>query len=401
MAPLLRSALTRRGVLLAGLSQTALWAAGARPTAAIPVPPRRPGIPQPLLAWTDLTLTLIEETKPSPPRAARILALVHVAMAEAASVAHLATPAVSGAATTVLGHLFLEAQRRIAAVEQEVSGTQSRPTADASVTWRESLEVGRGIGRALLAWSQTDGSDAVWDGSRPTGDNTWQPTPPEYRPDPLEPMAGAWRPWILPRGDTFRPAAPPAWGSPAWEAELLAVQEAVARRTPEQEDAVRFWAGGPGTVTPAGLWIEIAHDLIVRDGLETAGAARVLALTSVAMADAFICCWDAKYAHWSARPVTADPALNVLIPTPPFPSYTSGHSTISAAAATVLGRLFPADENDLAALAEEAKNSRLWAGIHFPLDNEMGTLGGGMVGRLVNAWDAATGAPWDQLYESA
>jgi hypothetical protein len=91
----------------------------------------------------------------------------------------------------------------------------------------------------------------------------------------------------------------------------------------------------------------------------------------------------------------------VLIPTPPFPSYTSGHSTISAAAATVLGSFFPNDAADLAALAEEAKNSRLWAGIHFSLDNEMGALGGGMVGRLVNAWDAATGAAWDQLYESA
>jgi membrane-associated phospholipid phosphatase len=148
---------------------------------------------------------------------------------------------------------------------------------------------------------------------------------------------------------------------------------------------VLFWAGGPGTVTPAGLWIEIARDLIVRDGLDAPHAARVLALASVAMADGFICCWDAKYAYWTARPITADPSLAVLIPTPPFPSYTSGHSTISTAAATVLGYLFPADEADLAARANEAKQSRLWAGIHFPIDNEMGALGGGMIGRLVVA----------------
>jgi membrane-associated phospholipid phosphatase len=73
----------------------------------------------------------------------------------------------------------------------------------------------------------------------------------------------------------------------------------------------------------------------------------------------------------------------VLIPTPPFPSYTSGHSTISTAAATVLGHLFPTEAEDLAAKAIEAKNSRLWAGIHFPIDNEVGATGGGMVGRLV------------------
>jgi membrane-associated phospholipid phosphatase len=82
----------------------------------------------------------------------------------------------------------------------------------------------------------------------------------------------------------------------------------------------------------------------------------------------------------------------VLIPTPPFPSYTSGHSTVSAAAATILGHLFPADEADLLARAEEAKNSRLWAGIHFPLDNEMGAVGGHLVGRLVAARARLDGA---------
>jgi hypothetical protein len=67
----------------------------------------------------------------------------------------------------------------------------------------------------------------------------------------------------------------------------------------------------------------------------------------------------------------------------------------------VLSHFFPNDAADLAARAEEAKNSRLWAGIHFPLDNEMGAVGGAMVGRLVIAWDAATWASWDQLHESA
>jgi membrane-associated phospholipid phosphatase len=170
------------------------------------------------------------------------------------------------------------------------------------------------------------------------------------------------------------------------------VQEAVAGRTSEQESIVRFWAGSPGTVTPAGLWTEIARDLVVRDGLDLPHAARALALTTVAMADAFVCCWDAKYTYWSARPITADPSLEVLIPTPPFPSYTSGHSTISAAAATVLGHLFPADAADLADRAVEARNSRLWAGIHFPIDNEMGATGGGMVGRLVVVRARADGA---------
>jgi hypothetical protein len=214
---------------------------------------------------------------------------------------------------------------------------------------------------------------------------SWQPTPPGFFQQPTEPLAGTWRTWVLASGDQYRPPAPPAYLSPAWEAELAGVQEAVKRRTVEQEAAVQLWAGGPGTVTPAGLWIEIARDLIARSGLDAPHAARALAVTSVAMADGFICCWDAKYAYWTERPITADSSLDVLIPTPPFPSYTSGHATISAAAATVLGHLFPADEDALLERAGEAKQSRLWAGIHFPIDIEMGTLGGGMIGRLVVA----------------
>src|SRR3712207_9378108 len=101
------------------------------------------------------------------------------------------------------------------------------------------------------------------------------------------------------------------------------------------------------------------------------------------MADAFVCCWDAKYAFWLPRPITADPSLDVQFPTPPFPSYTSGHATVSAAAGAILGHLFPADAADLRRRADEARDSRLWAGIHYPIDNEMGATMGATVGRLL------------------
>ncbi|MEA2584281.1 MAG: hypothetical protein QOF33_2366, partial [Thermomicrobiales bacterium] len=302
--------------------------------------------------------------------------------------------AVAAAAATVLAYLFpAEPADGFARLADEVAASRLY----AATNLRSDVDAGRAIGRAVgeraVARGKADGAASAWDGSgRPAEDGHWQPTPPEYRQQPVDPLAGTWQTWVLPRGDAYRPPAPPTWGSPAWQGELQAVEEAVSNRTPEQEASVRVWAGTPGTVTPAGLWTEIAGDLIVRDGLDLPHAARVLALTTVAMADAFICCWDAKYAYWVARPVTADPTLAVLIPTPPFPSYTSGHSTISAAAATVLGHLFPADAADLAVKAVEAKNSRLWAGIHFPLDNEVGATGGGMVGRLVVVRARADGA---------
>jgi membrane-associated phospholipid phosphatase len=302
--------------------------------------------------------------------------------------------AVATTASIVLAYLFPKASSaELAALADEAATSRL----DAGTNFRSDVEAGQAIGKAVgaraVARGKADGSAAEWDGSgRLTGDGYWQPTPPGYVQQPTDPLAGTWRPWIMASGDQYRPPPPPAFQSPGWVAELGEVQEAVARRTPEQAAAVRFWAGGPGTVTPAGLWIELARELIVRDQLDAPRAARVLALASVAMADGFICCWDAKYAYWTERPITADPTLDVLIPTPPFPSYTSGHSTISTAAATVLGHLFPEDDADLAEKATEAKSSRLWAGIHYPIDNDMGALGGGMIGRLVVARARADGA---------
>jgi membrane-associated phospholipid phosphatase len=363
--------------------------------------------------WTEMALDLIVTAKPTPPRAARTLALLHAAVSDAliavadARDAHArpapsgAVPgltavsgsasssfpsehaAVAGAAAAVLSSLYPAEAARFAAEEREAAesrlwaGAAYRSDVDAG------LAIGREVGRLAVARGQADGSDAEWDGEIPQGEGFWQPTPPRFWPTPLDPLAGTWKPWVLPSGDALRPPPPPTWGSPEWQAQLVAVQEATAGRTPEQLAAVEFWAGGPGTVSPAGLWIEIAQGLIAREGLDNRDAAAVLALASVAMADGFICCWDAKFTWWTARPITADPTLDVPIVTPPFPSYTSGHSTISAAAATVLGAVFPEDAAGLRAMAEEAKNSRLWAGIHCPIDNETGAAGGVEVGELV------------------
>jgi len=370
-----------------------------------------------VLPWTGIALDLVRMHRLNPVRAARALALLHTALHDSvlavwdakrtyprlapsqadgqvvslgdqddrASSFPSEHAAVAATAAAVLAYLFpADSADGLAALADEAAdarlwaGAAYRSDIDAGIA------IGRAVGERAVARGKSDGADAKWDGSgRPDTEGAWQPTPPEFRQTPVDPLAGTWTTWVLPSGDAYRPPAPPVYGSAAWHAELAAVQEAVARRTSEQADLVRRWAGGPGTATPGGLWMEIARDLITRDGLDTLRAARVLALTSVAIADAFACCWDAKYTYWTARPITADPELDVLIATPPFPSYTSGHATASTAAATILGHLFPSDQHDLLARAAEATNTRLWAGIHFPIDCEMGAMGGGMVGRLV------------------
>ena len=370
-----------------------------------------------VLPWTTVALDLVKRTRRNPVRAGRALALLHAAIHDAVvaafdakeayfrerpavlepailqqgpSTAGISTfpseqAAIAGAASTVLIHLFPEETiERINARATDAANMCLQAGANYRSDVAAGLALGRAIGKYAVTRGETDGSGREWDGKRVhNGEGYWAPTPPRYIPYPVEPMAGTWRPWAVPDVAALRPPPPPASGTPAWQAELDAVRQATANRTPEQAKAALFWAGNDGTVSPAGIWLEIARDMIKRDRLNTLQTARVLAMTSIAMADAFVCCWDAKYTYWSARPIQGDLTLDVLFPTPPFPSYTSGHATISGAAAAVLGGLFPSDAHDLDARAEEAKNSRLWAGFHYPNDNDVGLAHGRQIGRLV------------------
>ncbi len=108
--------------------------------------------------------------------------------------------------------------------------------------------------------------------------------------------------------------------------------------------------------------------------------ARVYAYLNAAMMDAGISCWDTKYYYMYPRPPQADENIKCLFGVPNFPSYTSGHSTFSAAAATVLGYIFPADVNTFNEYAKEASDSRIYSRIHFRFDCEVGLEVGTNIG---------------------
>jgi hypothetical protein len=119
---------------------------------------------------------------------------------------------------------------------------------------------------------------------------------------------------------------------------------------------VEYWASKGPFVS----FTEYALDLIERNGLDDAHTARALALVSVAQADAVISVWDAKYTWWTSRPITEDPDLDMLLPTPAYPSYPSGFSAVAGSAAVVLSHLFPRAEIDL--MASAARRPRNGAG---------------------------------------
>ncbi len=110
--------------------------------------------------------------------------------------------------------------------------------------------------------------------------------------------------------------------------------------------------------------------------------ARAYALIAAVMFDAFIASQDGKFAYWYIRPHQLDPAIIPLFPVPPFPSYPSNHSTFSAARSEILAYLFPTRADFVRALGKEAGDSRIWAGIHFPMDNVAGVQLGKSVAQV-------------------
>lgn len=193
--------------------------------------------------------------------------------------------------------------------------------------------------------------------------------------------AGSRKPWHLASGSQFRVAAPPSITSDTYADLLREVTQSLSNITDKQRNAVVFWAGGPGTKTPPGIWLSIADQHMKDQNTPLDTILKVHADTSTAMADAVIAVFDSKYTHQLKRPVMLDPKIVTVMPTPNHPGYPAGHATISAAAYTVLSHYFPSHTSDWKSQADEASDSRLWGGIHFSTDNTVGFELGQKVGK--------------------
>jgi hypothetical protein len=357
--------------------------------------------------WIEVSLALVSGRKVTdPPRASRTYALVSVAMYDAAVAASYwqrryaaadgepgrypsQRAAVAGAASYVLAYLFPE--RPAASLDRlaERATRASVLSGERPSAVQAGLALGRAIGRAVVARARADGSTRKWNGHEPPhGRQFWSPAP-GTNAEPVEVLAGTWKPWVLRSGAQFRPPPPPAYGSPAFISEARELIRLRSRLTPEQKRVAKFWEGNVGSPLPPGVWNAVALAYVRRDRLDTLHAARVFALLNVAMSDTGIAAWDAKYAYWSARPENAirdlglDRTWTPFLATPPFPAYVSAHSAYSAAASEVLAYVFPRDAGAFRAKAEEAGVSRLWGGIHYRSDHTAGLELGRKVATLV------------------
>lgn len=235
-------------------------------------------------------------------------------------------------------------------------------------------------------------------------------TLPSFNPvKPTEPYWGTLRTFVLHDGDECAP--PPAVpysetpGSAFWKMGKE-VYDSVRALTPAKRQIALFWADNPvATGTPAFHWISVVNQMIARRKLTADEAAELYALTSLAIADAFVGCWKEKYRSLVVRPVTyvqrlIDPTFTTLVATPPFPEYPSGHSTLSAAAAEVLKAMLgdtvafvDSSQVDIGFAARpfrsftEARNevaiARVYAGIHYVPAVVHGITQGECIGRRV------------------
>ena len=375
-----------------------------------------------------------------PPMVARNLAMIHAAMFDAVNAVE---GKYEGYATNVAPQIAVSAKAAAASAAFEVAKSLYFAVDEITV-WQASLnetlaeetdevgkslglELGRKAGQAILNARVNDGIKSSSSYKPIDEAGHWNRTYPDFLP----PLLAQWpnvKPFALSSSDEFRPSPPPSIDSQDY---ADAVDEVLrlgrfqsSERTSEQTAIALFWADGGGTATPPGHWNRIATDVTLSKHSDLLETARAFALMNLAMADAGIASWDAKYYFDLWRPIDAIRKADIdanpqtsaiaewlpLLKTPPFPSYTSGHSTFSGAASAILGELFgdntPFDDtNDthpspemrplaetqfqrrhfesFSQAAEEAGASRIYGGIHYQFDNTAGLELGNNVAHAV------------------
>jgi hypothetical protein len=285
--------------------------------------------------------------------------------------------------------------------------------AERSDAIQRGIDWGQTVADAIWAWRSNDGfSDTPPPFTGGTAPGEWRPTPPALAPG-LAPQLAHVTPWVMRSPSQFRPSGTNPLDSPQYAADFNETKTmgsiSSTSRTPEQTAFALFWQAG----NPPDFWDPVAVSLATQHHFSLLETARLLAHVNMAMSDAIIGCWDAKYTYVSWRPITAiqladadgnpatdpDPAWTPLIVTPPFPEYPSAHSCASSAAARVLAHYFgertaftatndalPGQTRSFAtfsAALDEIVDARVFGGIHFRTACEAGQVLGNSVGEYV------------------
>ena len=302
--------------------------------------------------------------------------------------------AVAAASAAVLTELFTDSAVR-ASIARELTRDidQARIGSRGAELAMAGRRLGEDVASRVIVWAPSVNFAAPWNGTIPTGPGRWYSVPGV---PPIGIFLTQARPWLLDSASQFRPGPPPLYGSPAHQAALEEVRRVARDRTLEQTKVAQRW----NSVDPWAPWNETASAAIRRHHLSDADAARVLAVLNAASSDAVIACFEAKYYYWTIRPSQVDTTLVLAdsVTLPNFPSYPSGHACSAGAFDAVLGHFFPDERAEFTRIAEEQAMSRLYGGIHYRFDDDVGLALGRVVARYavererrggLNAWRTA------------
>ncbi len=200
--------------------------------------------------------------------------------------------------------------------------------------------------------------------------------------------AGQWRTWVISSGSEFRLPAPPDANATAAEIQLLSGD--ASSLTTNELAQIHFWdAGAPGY-----RWMELTEQLAVSEGLSTPLQTRAMSLVAVAIYDSIVAAWDEGNIIYCTRqhPSEIDPTISTVVTPTANPSYPSEHAVAAAAASSVLTYLFPDQASHLSAMAQQAEQSRILAGVAFPSDVSGGVSLGNQVGQAVITYAQSDGS---------
>ncbi len=277
-----------------------------------------------------------------------------------------------------------------------------------------SIAFGKQIADVIIEWAMKDNYEEtrwLFYNPAPRSDNPsfWAPT--DFGQIALEPYWGTIRTFACTASNQCDQELCYEFSidasSTAYQ-EALEVYEVSTNLTEEQRLITLYWADDPGeTTTPPGHWISIINQIVKRNHFNLEQSSYIMMEGCVAMADAFISCWQTKYRVNYLRPKTyiqeylGHKNWEPFVKTPPFPEFSSGHSTCSGAIATVLTELIgdevefidsthvntlgldPRSFKSFLEAGHEATMSRLYGGIHFRCGNEQGFEEGECVGNTV------------------
>jgi hypothetical protein len=251
--------------------------------------------------------------------------------------------------------------------------------------------LGRQVAAVFVARARSDnagaavGSPQIWSDLATTtsaqGQIPWVSLELPKRP-PMLPLFGNVTPFLFDHSTVIalRPGPPPSTSSDAFHQENEAAYAQIKNPTREQISVVQYWADGVGTYTPPGHWNAIAAEDFIKQNYSEVRWARNMALLNMAEMDAGIVCWNTKYFYFNPRPTQMISQIKTLTGIPNFPSYISGHSSFSEAAASILSHIIPANASKYEAMSAQAALSRFISGIHTKVDCDEGLKVGKKVG---------------------